>query len=160
MKEQTRDEFRPALLEDFLRDLRYGFRVLLRAPGFAVVSILTLGLGIGAATAVFSVVDGVLLRPLPYPRARQHRAAVSDRRQRRAQRQRLGAELRGLEGRHAELQRDGGDRRRPDAGRRGTGEATMTPGAGVARILRRDGRAPASDAASSPRSRASAGAAR
>ena len=67
IKESTRDEFRPALLEDFARDLRYGTRVLLRAPGFALVSILTLGLGIGAATAAFSVVDGVLLRPLPYP---------------------------------------------------------------------------------------------
>jgi putative ABC transport system permease protein len=67
LKERTRDEYRPALLEDFLRDLRYGVRVLLRSKAFALVSILTLGLGIGAATAVFSVVDGVLLRPLPYP---------------------------------------------------------------------------------------------
>jgi predicted permease len=69
LKEQTRDEYRPAMFEDFLRDVRYGIRILLRAPGFAVVAILTLGLGIGAATAVFSVVDGVLLRPLPYPQA-------------------------------------------------------------------------------------------
>jgi putative ABC transport system permease protein len=68
-KEAARDEFRAGALEDFGRDLRYGARVLLRAPGFAIVSILTLGLGIGAATAVFSVVDGVLLQPLPYPEA-------------------------------------------------------------------------------------------
>jgi putative ABC transport system permease protein len=55
------------ILTDFLHDLRYGVRVLARARGFALISILTLGLGIGAATTVFSVVNGVLLRPLPYP---------------------------------------------------------------------------------------------
>jgi predicted permease len=55
------------MVEDFLRDVRYGVRLLLRSKAFAIVAILTLGLGIGAATAVFSVVDGVLLRPLPYP---------------------------------------------------------------------------------------------
>jgi len=69
IKEQTREEFRPALLEDFWRDVKYGLRLLTRAKSFAFVSILTLGLGIGAATAVFTVVDGVLLRPLPYPDA-------------------------------------------------------------------------------------------
>jgi predicted permease len=67
VKEQTRDEFRPALVEDFLRDLRHGVRSLRRAPGFALIAISTLGLGIGAATAVFSVVNGVLLAALPYP---------------------------------------------------------------------------------------------
>src|SRR5690606_8832144 len=68
-REQVRDEFRVALLEDVGRDLRYAARSLGRAPAFAIVAILTLGMGIGATTTVFSVVKGVLLDPLPYPDA-------------------------------------------------------------------------------------------
>ena len=54
-------------METFIRDIRYVTRALIRTPGFFVVTVITLALGVGATTAIYSVINGVLLRPLPYP---------------------------------------------------------------------------------------------
>lgn len=69
IKERARDERRLIWLEQFFQDLRYGARQLRKAPGFAAIALLTLALSIGATTAIFSVLHGVLLRPLPYPQS-------------------------------------------------------------------------------------------
>jgi len=67
IKEECRDMRRVSFIETTIQDVRFGLRTLAKSPGFTAILVLVLGVGIGGTTAMFSLIDGVLLRPLPFP---------------------------------------------------------------------------------------------
>jgi predicted permease len=71
IRERHHDEHSLPLIENLLFDLRYALRMLLRSPGFSFIAIATMALGVGATTAIYSLIDATLLHPLPYPNPRE-----------------------------------------------------------------------------------------
>lgn len=90
-KEECRDMRHMNLLDNVSRDLRYAARTLRRTPGFAFLVVLTLALGMGANTAIFSVFDALVLQPLPYPEPSQLVLLIGDVQREGGERQRRGA---------------------------------------------------------------------